>query len=803
MENFVYPGVFTQEKDQTFLPQGISEIGGAFIGATTKGRAFVPTVVESWNDYLKYFGPTSRTSYLPYSVYYYLQDSERATIVRVLGTSGYESNVVNVVASGSYGKRSIAVLHPSYIVTNYEDTWDESTLSANLSGSAVIRISGSGQSNIDSDFTYTVTDYSASIDPSNDNYLGKIFGKSAETSDPVYLYTLFGKAGSASLAEDGSTLLELESTDSTDWDFGQEYSEAYTPWITSQLVGGNKVNLFKFATLSHGNSANFEIKIGIKDVIPAGSIPGSEYGQFTVEVRGVDQDNITNTPFTYTDSDTKPLILESFTCNLDPDSPLYIGKMIGTKYEKIDSNGDIEYYGEYKNRSSYMRVELNEDVEAKSISTQLVPFGFRALYSPIPNTYTQPTAATYVTSQTSGGIYNKNVYWGFNFDFNGTDNLNYLSALPKPALQTTGSNADFILSNYNQPADAGYPSLGSPYSGSINLNTSQTDERTRKFIVPFQGGFDGWKPNLRKLMGDKITATNTQGYDISSVNASGYTAFKRGLDAVSNADAYDINMIVTPGVLHQFHPSITNYAITVAEERSDCFYIMDGFDIDANVATAVATVETLDTNYAGTYYPWVKIEDPSTGKPTWCPPSVVIPSVFAYTDKVSEPWFSPAGLNRGALTEVTETRKVLRTDDLGDLYKGKVNPLKTTTGVNISVWGQKTLQSRPSAFDRINVRRLLIATKKFISSSALYLVFEQNTTQTRNKFINIVNPYLERVRQRQGLYDFRVVMDETNNTNEVIDRNILVGEIYLQPTKTAEFINIGFNIQPTGAVFAE
>lgn len=801
-ERMVYPGVFTQENDATFLAQGVGDIGAAFIGATVKGRAFVPTVIESWNEYLSHFGITSKNTYLPYAVRNYIKDSNRATIVRVLGTSGYDMDVVNVVATGSWGSKSVAVLHPSYIVTNTDSVWEGSSLASNESGSAVITISGSATTS--EDFVYTPTDYSASLNPSNNNWLGKIFGRSAETSDPVYLYTLFTQDSSASLATDAETSFVLESgSAASDWGFGQRYLEAMTPYITSQDVGGNAVNLFRFATLSHGVHSNYEFKIGIRDIIPAGSVAGSQYGQFTVDVRAVDQDNLVNSPFKYTDTDLRPLILESFTCNLDPDSPQYVGKIIGTKYEQVNSNGEIEHYGEYENRSRYIRVDIVEDVENKAVSSQLVPFGFRALKSPLPIAFTQPASATYVTAQTDAGTYNRNVYWGFDFDFDNTDNVNYLSPLPESDNQTTGSNVDFLLSNYNQPEGAAYPSVSSPYTGSINLNNSQVDEKTRKFMVPFQGGFDGWKPNIRKLTGDKITAGNTQGFDISSANSDGYTAFKRGIDAVANPDEYDINMMVIPGVLHEFHSSITNYAKTVCEDRSDCLYLMDGFSIDASVSSAVSTIETFDSNYATTYYPWIKIDDPDTSKPTWVPPSVVLAAVIAYTDKVADPWFAPAGLNRGGLTTTRDVRKRLRADDLGDLYKARINPIKTTTDQGQVVWGQKTLQGRPSALDRLNVRRMLIAVKKYIASATMYLVFEQNTAQTRNRFLNIVNPYLERVRERQGLYTFKVVMDETNNTPDIIDQNMLIGDIFLQPTRTAEMISLNFNIQPTGATFDE
>ena len=135
------------------------------------------------------------------------------------------------------------------------------------------------------------------------------------------------------------------------------------------------------------------------------------------------------------------------------------------------------------------------------------------------------------------------------------------------------------------------------------------------------------------------------------------------------------------------------------------------------------------------------------------------------------------------------------------LYENRVNPIAAFPGQGICVWGQKTLQVKPSALDRVNVRRLLINLKKFIASSSRFLLFEQNTASTRNRFLSIVNPYLEQVQQRSGLYAFQVKMDETNNTPDIIDNNQLYGQIYLQPAKTAEFIILDFNILPTGAQF--
>jgi phage tail sheath protein FI len=308
-------------------------------------------------------------------------------------------------------------------------------------------------------------------------------------------------------------------------------------------------------------------------------------------------------------------------------------------------------------------------------------------------------------------------------------------------------------------------------------------------------------PAAVRATGASITSTNTQGFDLSDASKPGAKAYKMALEALSNPDAFDINLLVMPGVVHSQHPYITTQAIQVCENRGDCFMIVDGDVLGATVTAAVNAVSDLDTSYAAAYHPWVKVRDNASNKTVWVPPSVVMPAVFAFNDRVAAEWFAPAGLNRGGVQEALQVRSRLDQQNRDELYEGRVNPIATFPAQGICVWGQKTLQQAASALDRINVRRLMIKVKKFIASSSRYLVFEQNTEATRNRFLSIVNPYLANVQERSGLYAFKVVMDDSNNTPDLIDRNILVGQIYLQPTRTAEFITLDFNILPTGAVF--
>lgn len=806
-ERIVSPGVFTNEMDMSFLPQGIGNIGAALIGPTLKGPAFVPTVVNNFNDFIIHFGNTYEHSYLPYTAKNYLNNAGSATIVRVLGSGGYSlKHPIALVATGSWGKKLISFLHPTFVVTNSDATslFAQSTVGANASGSFVLTVSGGFTTDV-STFTNATSEnglaFSASIDPESTSYIGDLYGYNPYGTHAVYNYVSFKQQASASLAADAATTILIETGSAgSPWDFTTDYLEATTPWVTSQKIGAIKSDLFRLHTISHGIHSNYEIKVGIANIRPAGTIAGSEYGDFDVVVRFVDQSKLPQTPFNYEDEDLRPNIIETFKCNLDPNSPKFISRVIGDRFITITSAGKVVVNGDYTNKSKYIRVEVTDAVNNGSVSPTLIPFGFRALKSPIPSAFTQPPAATFVQDQTIAGAYNRRVYWGFDYDFANSDNFNYLRPLPISENQTTGSNADFYLGDYQQNAAASFPSSATAYSSSIDLSTN-TALDSRKFMIPFQGGFDGHKPNLQRKLGANIEAGNTQGFDISNSTSDGYTAYKKALDTVSNADEFDVNMIVTPGIVHRLHSSITNYAKDVCEDRGDAFYVMDSVAYGDNISTATSTMEGFDSNYTATYYPWVKIVDFDRNKPVWVPPSVVLPGVIAFNDRVSAEWFAPAGLNRGGLTEVVEVKTRLTQAERDSLYEGRINPIAVFPSTGVCVWGQKTLQGKPSALDRINVRRLLIAAKKFIASSTRYLVFEQNTSQTRSRFLNIVTPYLESIQQRQGLFAFRVIMDESNNTPEIIDRNILYGQLYLQPTKTAEFIILDFNIQSTGAAF--
>jgi len=294
-----------------------------------------------------------------------------------------------------------------------------------------------------------------------------------------------------------------------------------------------------------------------------------------------------------------------------------------------------------------------------------------------------------------------------------------------------------------------------------------------------------------QLMNENITTSNIQGFAPAD--------YQLAFNLLDNRDEYQFNVLIAPGV--GLDNGAASTMISTAELRGDAIALISNGIYGTSIAGATANAAGQSSNYAATYYPWVQIYSSGLGKAIWVPPTTVMAGVFAFNDKVGAEWFAPAGLNRGGIPSVLKAEKRLAQTDRDTLYAANVNPLATFPGNGVVVFGQKTLQRRPTALDRVNVRRLLIALKGYIGQISRNLVFEQNTNVTRNRFLSQVNPYLESVVQRQGLYAYKVVMDDTNNTPDVIDRNQLVGQIYIQPTKTAEFIILNFNVLPTGATF--
>jgi len=739
-EKIVSPGVFTKENDLSFLQQGVAEIGAAFIGPFKEGP-LVPTIVNSQAEFETMFGVVDDTYYTPLAVQNYLREAGTATICRTAGIDGY-TEVAPLLLRATSGSvsASLGILFNTSNNNNAGFGGTTPTTANNLGDGTFKLVTDSGSLSV-----------SASLDSSDGNDIEAVFGTSPFGAKTAYSYAFFKNASAIDFASGVSVTASVLGPQ----DFTFEAREAESPIIESQLISGQRYNLFQFETLGAGNKANTKVKVAISNIKPAGSVSGTDYGTFTVTVRD------------FADTNKKRNILETFAnVNLDPNSPNFISRVIGDRKRLIASNGKVTESGDWVNNSKYIRIKsLNAYAPV-----QAVPFGHESYHSFV----SASTAVLSLLPAVSFVTASATQFGGIDLD-NNTDNKIYLKPIPVGAGNAV--NPEFGLDGAS--------------GGNLELTGSAAEDvAKRNFIVAFQHGFDGYAPT--------VAAADV----VDPASAEGKVSYGKHIAALSNADEYDINMVVAPHVNRRLHSSVFTSILDMVEQRADAFYIAEAGDSVTTLAQAVTQAESVDTNYAAFYYPYVKTIDVNTNKLITVPPSVLLPGVFAANDRVAAEWFAPAGLNRGGLIGAVNVLDKVTQSERDTLYEGKVNPICQFPGQGIVVWGQKTLQDKPSALDRINVRRLLLTVRKYIASTSKYLVFEQNSSETRNRFLNIVNPYLESIQQRQGLYAFRVVMDETNNTPDVIDRNILKGAIYLQPTKTAEFIQIDFNILPTGASFA-
>ena len=374
----------------------------------------------------------------------------------------------------------------------------------------------------------------------------------------------------------------------------------------------------------------------------------------------------------------------------------------------------------------------------------------------------------------------------------GDQKLNYDSTNNQMQLSGSYSNN----SRYVRVKSVNYPTPNYLDSNGIVTSPLYTGSLPANGSGSLDGAFAG-------AAGTTLTSSAINFYDTIAAQTQGLIGsdYNNMINLFGNPEAYTFNILFTPGLLNDSHPTQITNIILNTQNRGDNLFVLDLTSYSGVITTAITQAQSRDTSYAATYWPWVRIIDPSTGKQVYVPASTVIPGVYAFNDKVAAPWFAPAGINRGGLSTVLQAQYKLTQANRDALYANNINPIATLPKQGVVVYGQKTLQKAASALDRVNVRRLMIEMKNYIRQIADTVVFEQNTIATRNSFVARVTPFLEAIQQKQGLYAYKIVMDDSNNGPAVIDQNQLVGQIYIQPTRTAEFISLDFILLPTGAEF--
>lgn len=767
-KKFVSPGVFTSEIDQSFLAQGVADIGAAVIGRTAKGPAFTPTVVPDYQSFVDRFGDVDPEMSVPYAAKNYLKNANGLTVVRTLGFRDGQSGVKN-----SWAENVIGLVDASGVML--AEVHYPTNVTATLSGTgAVFSLKFQQGSTV----LYTG---SVSFISGAPTYVG-----TALNSDPTmvstyghYLYKNFAWAHPGVSSSYATASLSGSTTASFDYD----YTGSQTPWIHSQPIGGNSFPLFRFWTKSHGAASTDEIKIAIENVRTSLNTSITRFGQFDVIVRS------------FTDTDQNAQVLESFPgCDLDPSSINYVARRIGDKYEVWDTT-QRKFFGRgtYPSNSRYVRLEISTTAAS---APEAVPWGFYGF----PENGTTASGSNsladlpYISNNlnTAGNVVPSTLF-GVNFSKTGITAR--LKALMDPSVAAQFTGSDFSLA---------YVSSGSVVAGVQSYNYSQNTASlvwpavpgtasVNGFALPFFGGFDGFDMTVADplALSDGAAASNI-----------GVVSLKAAVSNISNPDAFDMNILAVPGCVAD---QVTDYARQVCNDRADCIFIMDITGSSVAGAISALGARGIDDNYSACYYPDLILNDTTNTRYIQVKPSVAVLAAFAFSDRVGQVFFAPAGMNRGGLGQfgIVDVADRLTFDDRDSLYSNKINPIATFPKEGIVVFGQKTLQARQSALDRVNVRRLLIFAKKTIASAAKLLLFDPSDPTTWQRFINAVNPILEKIRRNQGLVRFKVVMDSTVNTPDVIDRNEMVGKIFLQPTKAAEFIDLQFVISPSGVVFEE
>jgi hypothetical protein len=715
-----------------------------------------------------------------------------------------------VYTSGGTGTFNITQFtYNSTLLTDYNNqvvvsfrsrgSYSGQTLLLETTGNTQFNISGNDLlKNPLAEFTINVTgstsgskSFTCSMDTSSSKYITKVLGTDVfdkpKDDIPIYVHETYPNFLSSAYKQGfirGLSLDEVYVSEGNN--FATQWDTPLSPMVVSEVRGGKVSDLFQVITVSDGNSANEQIKISIINI-------NIETGEFDLLVRD------------FNDTDENQVVIEKFSrCSMNPDLPGYIARKIGTS--------DTEY----ELRSKYIMLNMapNHPVDA-------FPAGFKGFVNNSSFSSSTLGSIMYKTEFYDAGDivgYNvdgseiqssgdkiKKISFGLSsqigydkdlFKFKGTSSITTTSGfhLSVNAAPITGTT--FITTLYNLESQTG-------------VDNVLTNINYRKFTFAVCGGYDGWDiyRQVRTYSDQYIFGkqtymsgnTSNGGLFSTSVGNSDYYSYLQGINTFSNPESVNINIFATPGINFYDHSSLTSQAIDIMEnDRADSLYIIapPNYSTVEEVVDALDNV-SLDTNYSATYWPWIQVRDADNATQLFIPPTGEVVRNIALTDNVSFPWFAVAGYSRGLVKSIKAVKK-LTLDERDELYKNRINPIATFSDTGTIIWGNKTLQVRESALDRINVRRLLLRARKLISAVAVRLLFEQNDEQVRNEFLRLVNPILEAIKRERGLYEFRVTV---SNEPEDIDANTLRGKIYIKPTRSLEFIDVEFIITPTGASF--
>jgi len=754
-ETLISPGVLARENDTSQITQGPVTVGAAIIGPSIKGPVEVPTLITSYSEYLAVFGGSVTSGSQQHSYLnqiaannYFRQGGTTLLVTRVTSGSFTSAKSLNI-----YNEVEVGGLEAGFNLFSLINSNPSTGTVGNVVGAATV-----GGGNGDLTVNYTVATLDTFLTDAVLTIPSGVTANSAGTTAALAT-TGNGTGATVIVTGDGADIVGavISNVGSSGYVAGDTITVSQAAMNADGgigAVGGDlviqiqQVDLKSTITAVTVNNPGTGYKLDDVVTIAAAVLGGANDATF-LPLTAAAVENAT----AFELSTISQGAIMNNSGSMLSGGGLVSGSQNNVRWEVTARNADTGVFS--------LAIRRGDDENAS-----------KSILETFNNVSLDPLATNYIETVIG------NSYYG---DIQNDSGDYYI--------QQEGSYAN--RSKYVYVSKVNYPTPG--YFD--NAGTAKS-EFTASIPLVGSGSFNSGSGELfygEALFNENIGASNTQG-----ISAIDYTA---SINLLSNSDDYQFNVIAAPGLIQEFHSTEINLLVTTAEARKDCLSIIDLRGYGSTIGNVVGAASGFDSSYAATYWPWLQLVDPDTGRVIWSPASVLIPGVYAFTDASSDPWFAPAGLTRGGLGQVVRAERKLTSGNRDSLYEANINPIATFPQSGVVVFGQKTLQKKASALDRVNVRRLLIALKSYIVQVSDNLVFEQNTIATRNNFLATVNPYLESVQQRQGLYAFRVVMDESNNTPDVIDRNEMVGQIYLQPTKTAEFIILDFNVLPTGATF--
>ncbi len=767
---------------------------GATTGVTTSLEQTSPADLKNNTDwYNVYYTKTGATMDTIDGVYSYLFvwnsgtttfDVTRYKFDAELNTDYHNITVAALRSRGSYSGQTLGL----EVTANTGVTLSTTDAETDPLAEFTLNVTGS---------TSGVKSFTCSLSSTSSKYITKVLGTKVydkgRADFPLYVHEVYPSL--LKTAYEKGYIIGL-STSLAYEDEGTSYRTQWdtpaSPMVVSEVRGGSVDELFQVITISDGEAANTQVKITIQNI-------DIDSGDFDLIVRD------------FNDTDENQVVLEKFSrCNMNSVSSGYVGRKIGTSD------------GEYELRSKYIMLSM-----ADSHPDNAFPAGFKGFTSNTSFSGTTLGSALFKTKYyvagdvtgyesdgtaiTSSGDKVKKVSLGLSSQFGFDSDLLKFKGTAAAGV-TYGFHLSSQAATITGSTPSGYAYQASPYDLEGTDKGLLSNINYRKFTFAVNGGYDGWDiyRNVRTYGDDYVfnksiyTSGNTANGGVFSTTAgnSDYYAYLDGINTFANPEAVDINLFATPGINFETHSSLVNQAIDIIEnERADSLYIINSPNITGTTG-ADQIVDSLDavsidSNYSATYWPWIQVRDTDNATQLYIPPTGEVLKNIALTDNVAYPWFAPAGYTRGLVNAIKATKK-LTNDERDTLYKNRINPIATFADTGTIIWGNKTLQVKESALDRINVRRLLLRARKLISAVAVRLLFEQNDEQVRQEFLRLVNPILESIKKERGLTEFKVTV---SNDPEDIDANTLRGKIYIKPTRSLEFIDLEFIITPTGASF--